>query len=155
MDWECLKCYISPCSCNSYGSHASPAHLRKPWPMVATPNNQIPNPFLPQKIKIPKWSSNAQPKKPHLGASPSWSSCSTCERVVILRPCVRIPHDHRKGWPGGQDWQPPLAAEACGAVGVGQRSRHAHHVGENAELHVATDVTAGRVNEPTPPSKVH
>jgi hypothetical protein len=95
------------------------------------------------------------PRKPHLGALQSRSSCSTCERVVILRPCVRIPHDPRKGWPGRQDWQPSLYVETWGAVGVGQRSHHAHHVEQNAELHVATDVTVRRVNEPTPPSKVH
>jgi hypothetical protein len=74
---------------------------------------------------------------------------------VILRPCVRILHDPRQGWPGEQDWKPPLPVETWGTVGIGQCSQHAHHAGQNAKLHGATNVTVERLNRPTPTCKVH
>ena len=75
-----------------------------------------------------------------------------------------IPHDpSRKEWPREQDWQPPLDVDTWGTFGVGRStflpcspcSPTNFALAKCAELHVATDVvTAGRVDGPTPPSKV-
>ena len=109
----------------------------------------------PQKQSTHEYPLIPCPIKPHLGALQSLSSCSTYERVVIHWPCVHIPHDPRKQWPGGQDWQAHPSCSNRGDSWGGQRYQRPHRLWPKAELHGAADVTAGRPKEPAPPCKVH